>query len=307
MLSKLTFEVDREYIEKFYDALFIAGINSYSVYDYDDFAEIVASKSNWDYIDDSAIPKSRSRVRVEAVLDKGESAIYIDRLTQSLESLGIGGKSFETSISDCQNADWHNEWKKHYAQMDIGRFRVIPYWEENSGNESRIPILINPSMAFGTGEHESTKIALMLLSLVDLNEKLVLDIGTGSGILGIAAIKSGARFAEMVDIDENSIANAKENAILNKVQEKTNIHLSVFLSEVNRKFDIVTSNMTSSLNLKLLPELEKAVRKNSLVILSGVLEDGYEEVVKSFEKSGYMILNAIHIGEWVGILLKKEF
>lgn len=303
MLSEITIEYKGKNIEVLYDALFLVNIFSYSVIDQKDFADITHSKANWDYIDDDALSKYGKFPYVNLFLEANIVDEKLKELTKTLKSLNVKKQDYVIYINEYKEFDWFNKWKEFYKVIDIGKFQIIPIWKKDTFKYSKLPVYINPSIAFGTGEHESTKIALYLLSQVSFVSK-VLDVGTGSGILGIASSKMGAKEVHLIDIDFNALQNTKENVLLNDALAQCKIYQSSFLSNVIDKFDLIISNMTADLNLKLLKNLKKVSKDKSKIILSGILLNRKKEVIENYLKFGFNLVAEKNIGEWVGFLLE---
>uniref|UniRef100_UPI00255CF7B5 50S ribosomal protein L11 methyltransferase n=1 Tax=Brachyspira pilosicoli TaxID=52584 RepID=UPI00255CF7B5 len=161
--------------------------------DSEDIKEVLSSKGNWDYYDESLVRNMPSYAFVTGCFDEDAD---ISALEETLR--GYLGRDAEITVSVKDSADWENEWKKYYSPLDFGKIIVVPKWMD--GDYSKTKILIDPGMAFGTGLHESTGMCLTLLSDMDVSGKVVLDVGCGSGILGIAALALGASSCSFIDI-----------------------------------------------------------------------------------------------------------
>lgn len=307
MLNKIYIKIPRKSAERLYDALFISEIFSYSIVDKEDFYNTISSDKNWDYVDNS-IFFDDGFVEVTAIVESEVANEKRALLLAILKDLDVDISSLSISISQYDDYDWLKEWKKFYNPIEIGNFVIVPAWYKDYKSNKEI-IYINPSIAFGTGEHESTKIALKLISNIKLKDQRVLDVGTGSGILGIAAKKSGASRVDFIDVDENALINTKENIELNSLIGDIYIYKSQFLSAVDSKFDVVISNMTADLNTLLLDELTKVVNNSLCVVLSGVLLPKADAIITLYNKSGFKLIDTCEIGEWVGMvfLFDKSF
>lgn len=302
MLSKVTIKYFGKNVETIYDALYISQIFAYSILDKKDFLNIIESENNWDYIDNNWL-KDKDYIEIDIILEKDivEKKIYDFR--QTLRQLDFDLETLNILIEDFEDFDWHSKWKEFYSIIEIGKVQIIPIWEKEIFIASKIPVYINPSIAFGTGEHESTKICIDFLSNINVHGS-VLDIGTGSGILGITAKKLGAKKVDLIDVDYNALENTKENVLLNNLLDNMNIYQSSFLDKVSGKFDLIISNMTADLNLELLMDLPRICKDKCDVVLSGILLDKKEKVVKNYSDLGFKLISDIQIGEWVGLHLK---
>ena len=174
----------------------------------------------------------------------------------------------------------------------------MPEWIDYPKKDNRIKILIDPGMAFGTGEHESTKMCLKLMSEVDFTDKDVIDVGTGSGILGVAAILSGAKSAYMCDIDSVAVKAAEENAKLNGVKDIVDIELADLLTKQDKRGDIVLANLTAGILIRLSSDLMNHMKDNGILICSGIIHERKQEVIDSFVKNGFKLEKELIMGEW---------
>lgn len=201
------------------------------------------------------------------------------------------------------DVDWLYNWKKHWKPTETGRFIVSPTWEtpEDSG---KIIVYIDPNMAFGTGTHETTRLCLLAIEANYKDGMTLLDVGTGTGILAIAARKFAAdktpRFVGC-DTDENSITIAKENAELN---ELNNINFYAgSIAETSEKADFVLANLTIDVITPLLPLLIEKFEK--VLVLSGILQEQENVIVAELRKFGIANPHINHSGEWISVVVKK--
>ena len=210
-----------------------------------------------------------------------------------------------------QESNWVEAWKKHYRPIPIGKQLIIlPVWMDNP-DDVRIPILINPGMAFGTGTHPSTQLCLQMLEKYVPVGGNVFDIGCGSGILSITAIKLGAQHAYGVDIDNESIKNANENAIANDVIHQADFtHGSV--QEIRsglfniQQAPLVLANILAHILLQLLDHrLIDLVKPGGILILSGILEEQLPQIKSKIHESHLQILEQAKIDDWVALVLQR--
>lgn len=212
----------------------------------------------------------------------------------------------ELKVVSIPKVDWREEWKKTYVPIEAGKFMVIPAWQ--TVETDKIKILIEPKMAFGTGTHETTKLMLLEISKYDFTGKKVFEAGSGSGILSIAAVKSGADSVTAVDIDEESYDNCKENAHLNNADMK--IHTK-FTNEsdyaTENVYDIVIANINRTVLEELLPKFKKIVKPRGMIILSGILIDENNKMYQRIHDVGGLITDGYYeMSEWCLIRLVKN-
>ena len=162
------------------------------------------------------------------------------------ERYGAEGIAHEIELLDCAEEDWRNNWKKYFSPLAVGNnIMIVPSWFEDVDTQGRIPLSIDPGLAFGTGGHETTRLCLEMCEKYMKKGDSVLDVGCGSGILGIAALLMGASEATGVDIDETAVRTAAENAELNGVADRFTAICGSFTEKVEGKFDIVLANIVA--------------------------------------------------------------
>ncbi len=222
---------------------------------------------------------------------------YIKTIAPDLEDINY-------ITEDIEKQNWREKWKENYTPQIVGKFTVLPEWmRDNEIEEDKIKILISPKMAFGTGTHETTQLMLDFLSRMDIQGKTILDAGCGSGILSIGAIKLGAKKVFSIDIDQESMDNSLENAILNNVENSMNI--SMASDEIyNQKFDTIIANINRAVLIELFDNFYKA--SNSEILLSGILIDEKELIYNKIkEYSDLKVIEYNEEHEWCAILIKK--
>ncbi len=282
-----------------------------SIFDGQDFADLINNKEvsvSWDYYDD------RLKNFSDIVLCKGyfsneDINEAISQIRNDLIDLkdntefDIG--SLKVEVKKFNDEDWNNEWKKYYKKIDIGQYSVIPVWEEYENNK-KINVIINPGMAFGTGEHESTKLCLGLLSEIEVKGKHVIDMGTGSGILGVAAAKTEAASIDMFDIDPLAIENANENAKLNGVEKVVSLKVKSSINDYNKKVDIILANITADILISMKNDFYNHLNKLGYLIMSGIINSRYNDILEAFSKQGFKLDKRVVMGEWTGVRFIKD-
>lgn len=238
--------------------------------------------------------------------EKPDDIFLNQQLASALDIYGFEESAIKARAwREVENQDWLAEWKKHWKPTETNKFIIAPTWEPVENTE-KIIIRIEPSMAFGTGTHETTRLCLRAIEENYDGEMSFLDVGTGTGILAIAAAKfqaPGSRFQVVgCDTDEDSIKIAKENAEFNKTE---NIEFYVgSISEETPHFDFVCANLTADVILPILPLLIEKSKK--ILVLSGILkeqEDLITSELKKFQISNFKIETD---GEWISITLESE-
>jgi ribosomal protein L11 methyltransferase len=228
--------------------------------------------------------------------------------TELHEALRIYELPLETIVKidshTVENADWLHEWKKHWKPTVTEKFIVAPTWEVIE-NTDKIVVRIEPSMAFGTGTHETTQLCLQAIERGYENGMSFLDVGTGTGILAIAAVLKARDSAFQVvgcDTDHDSITIAKENAELNNIET-----IDFFVGSISAgtpEFDFVCANLTADVIVPILPLLVEKAKK--VLVLSGILQEQESAVRTELEKLGVENAETQTFGEWISIIVKKR-
>lgn len=209
-----------------------------------------------------------------------------------------------------QEQDWNDNWKKTIKPVFIkDKIIIYPSWlkKEIQRFKNRILIEIDPKMSFGTGHNETTQLVLELMcDFFDSNDKYVLDYGCGTGVLAIAAVKLGVKKAIAIDIDEDSIENAKEYSVINKVSDKIKIYKKDIFEIRNKNFDIIYANILRNVIEKNLNEINCKLKIGGKLFISGVLADEENKISDSLRESNFRIIDKRFKSEWLGIFAVKE-
>ena len=286
------------------DAFFSIGCTGgVKIMDKNDVLDIIQNGSLWDYIDDELLQTDGS-ARVSGFFSPEETESKLKEFKDLCKerNLPIG----EINVAEIDDTDWYDNWKRYYAPIDAGRYMIVPRWLKPEEKKDKINVLIDPGMAFGTGAHESTKMCLLLMSQEDFTGKKVIDVGTGSGILGTAALLSGAKDCYMCDIDSVAVKAAKENADLNKVSDRAEIENADLLTKSNKVGEIVLANLTADILIRLSKALPDHIVSGGVLICSGIIHSRLEEVKEAFIKAGMELKNLLTMGEWDAIAFIKK-
>lgn len=284
------------------DILSSNGSNGVAIYDTSDVANLLKSDVIWDYIEDDLL-KTSDIVSVKGYFPVDEFKTIYPKIIDDLEILknnsdvSVGSLELSQTIIDDQN--WMEVWKQYYKPIRVGRVVIVPKWLKYNAEKSEQAVYMDPGMAFGTGEHESTKLCLGMLEELDVDGKTVLDIGTGSGILGLAAAKLGASNVIMSDIDPIAVKSAKLNANYNDLgKAEIKILQCDLLEEGKYRGDIVLANITADILIRLSKDLNKCVNEGGKIIISGIIKARYDDVYKAFTDNGFVLDKSQVMGEW---------
>ncbi|WP_448820887.1 50S ribosomal protein L11 methyltransferase [Cetobacterium sp.] len=214
---------------------------------------------------------------------------------------------FTIDFYEYDEEDYQNSWKKYlYPEKVSDKFVVKPTWREYKPEENELVIELDPGRAFGTGSHPTTSLCLKIMEENIKPGNSVIDVGTGSGILMIAAEKLGATDIYGTDIDELAVEATKENLELNSISSDiAKVYLGDLISVVkDKQFDVVVANILADIILLLLRDIFKVVKKDGLIIFSGIIEDKLPEIIKQVEEKGLKILEIKKDKEWRALLIK---
>ncbi len=209
---------------------------------------------------------------------------------------------------ELDNSDYEDNWKKYvFTEKISDKFVIKPTWREYKPSDDELMIELDPGRAFGTGTHPTTYLCIQMMEKYLKKDDRVIDVGTGSGILMVAAEKLGAKEIWGIDIDPDACEVARENLTLNKVsEEKTKVFAGNLLEVVEeKKFSVVVANILADVILLLLDQLEKVVEKDGLVILSGIINDKEREVLEKAQKLGLKLIERKEDKEWISLCLRR--
>lgn len=284
------------------DAFFSIGCSGVKILDRNDLNDIIKNGKHWDYIDEKLFNNSSDIVKVSSFVSEKE----LDAKVTELYSIISGYDNIgEMTVVDVDDEQWSDSWKRYYSPIVAESFVVVPKWIKYENDGTKTEIYIDPGMAFGTGEHESTKMCLMLMSELEFEGKSVIDVGTGSGILGIGAIKKGAKSCYMCDIDSVAVSAAEENASLNNIRDNVEIEMADLLNKKEINADILLANLTADILIILSKSLKNHLREGGLLVCSGIINSQLGEVVKTFVDDGYTVEKNLSMGEWNALLLRR--
>ena len=254
-------------------------------------------------IEQELLDKPRDVVIVHMYLAPDENpAEVLPLFRQRLDDAGV---EYTLNTEGVEQEDWQNAWKQYYHAMDIGRrLAIVPGWEEY--DTDRTVITMDPGMAFGTGTHETTSLCLKTLDELVQGGERMLDIGTGSGILAIAALKLGAKEAEGVDIDPMCVRTAGENAQRNGVAERLTVLVGDLSDKASGVYDIITANIVAAAILSLAPAVPALMAPGAKFIASGIIDERRDEVLDGLKAAGLRPVQVKEKRGWVCIICEKE-
>ncbi len=237
-----------------------------------------------------------------------ETLAFIEREVKAVEER-IGAKCvFRNPLfrTLCEQ-DWANEWKQYFHVTHIGKRLVIkPSWEEYDPKPEELIIEIDPGMAFGTGTHHTTAMCMEMLEKIITPEAEVFDVGTGSGILSVAAAKLGAKSIVAVDIDANAVRIARENIAKNGLSGVIDVKEGDLLHGTEGKADVIIANIIADIIIMLLPDVAKKLKTDGRFLASGIIEERENDIRKAAAANGIKVLEVQHKGGWAAMLMALE-
>ena len=285
-----------------------------TICDRSDIIALQTSKETtyWDYMDEELTENKDSDVLVKCYIEEeGAREIVASILSdiQNAKSLAGGAVAFGT-LEDTKRTvdgdDWIDVWKKHFRPIRLGRIVVVPEWIEYTPAENERIVLLDSNMAFGTGEHETTSMCVEWIQEFITPDSICIDVGCGSGILGISALKLGAKKAYLTDIDPIAVESSLHNCKLNGVAERAVVAHSNLLDSTDICADIMFANITGEVLKMLAPSIPKNLKQNGVLILSGIIESRLQMVKEAYVAVDMEIMHERQKGEWFSLVLKRK-
>ncbi|MBI9045513.1 MAG: 50S ribosomal protein L11 methyltransferase [Anaerolineaceae bacterium] len=271
---------------------------------------VVECEMKYNDAEDRGTPTGSSRVYGYIPIDDQIEDVR-QRLTEALWHLNLIEPIPDPAFREIFDEDWMSSWKKHYRPIPIGeKLLILPAWVEQM-DMSREAVRIDPSMAFGTGTHPSTQLCMLMVERYVKSDAPVIDVGCGSGILSIAAVKLGAKHVLAVDIDAASVKSTTENAEANQVLDyietgKGSVQEILEGNFTIQKAKVVFANILAPIILRLVDiGLTDLVEEGGFLILSGILDEQAENIREVVEKRGFEFVEKQMIADWVVMVLKR--
>lgn len=294
------------------------------MWNYTDFGVTICDKNDiialqnakegtfWDYMDDHLVENPQAETLVKCYIAQDIADETIPSILQDIRNAETlsGGEIAFGSLEDTKRTvdgdDWIDVWKKHFRPIHLGKIVVVPEWIKYEPTAGEKTVLLDSNMAFGTGEHETTSMCVEWLQEYLTENSVCIDVGCGSGILGISALKLGAKKAYLTDVDPIAVESALHNCKLNGVAENAIVALSNLLDDTTITADIMMANITGEVLKLLAPSIPKNLKKEGVLILSGIIESRLAMVKSAYKEVGMQVINERRKGEWYSLVLKRE-
>ena len=316
---EISVETRSESIEAAAEALTCGGFPDLVMEDQGEFETFLEeNRAYWDYIDEDLQQHLQGLSQIKLYLEAEDEA-GLARLEKLLDDLkGRKGEAFgslKLTKKPLAETNWEESWKDNYPPQVLGeKLVVIPYWLEDYDLGGRLPVILDPGLTFGTGAHPSTQMVMEVMERVLKSGDSCLDLGSGSGILSIAALRLGAKSAVGVDIDPKAEDIARENAAYNGFGEAEFTALTGNVTEdtalmarlQEKRYDIVLVNIVADVIIALAPVLPALLDESSALILSGILDVRLNDVLTALKEAGLSVLEIHGKEDWRCIAAKKE-
>ena len=308
---EITIATTPEAIEEVAEELTKGGFAELVLEDQSEFESFLEeNRAYWDYIDESLQSHLQGLSQIKLYLEESDKAA-LSRLETLLESLRGKYGELPMAVKPLADTDWEESWKDNYPPQPIGeKLIVLPYWRADE-TDGRLPVILDPGLTFGTGAHPSTQMVMENMEQLVKPGHRCLDLGSGSGILSIAALRLGASAATGVDIDPKAEDIARENAAYNGFEitaltGNVTADKKLMARLQQEQYDLVLVNIVADVIIGLAPVLPNFLQEESVVILSGILNTRLEDVRTALEKAGLAIEKICAKEEWRCVIAKRS-
>ena len=307
---EITLDTTPERIGSVVTTLTARGFSDLVIEDQQEFETFLEeNRAYWDYIDESLQEKLRGLSHIKLYLEDTDTA-GMERLRKAADELKL-----PLTVAPLAEVDWEESWKDNYPPQEVGeKIVVLPYWLADSDTQGRLPVILDPGLTFGTGAHPSTQMVMETMEDIVRPGWKCLDLGSGSGILSIAALRLGAESAVGIDIDPKAEDIARENAAYNGFAAPEFTALTGNVTEdhalmeelASKEYDLVLVNIVADVIIGLSPILKEFLTDSSTLICSGILDSRLEDVLTALHKGGLEVTGIKEKEDWRCVRAKRR-
>ena len=306
---EITIQTDQGNVDRTAAVLTAAGVSELVIEDQQEFSDFLEqNRACWDYIDEKLQKQLQGLSRIRLYLEDTDTK-SLDKLEALIAELGLTMQ--KASLAE---ENWEESWKDNYPPVELGkRLVILPYWLVDTYTGGRTPVILDPGLTFGTGSHPSTQMVIEAMEETVKAGDCCLDLGSGSGILSITALRLGAKQAVGVDIDPKAENMARENAAANGYGSEEFTALtgdvtadSALMAQLTGQYDLVLVNIVADVIIHLAPVLPRFLSEDSVLICSGILYSRLEDVQGALDRAGIDAVRVCAREDWRCIIAKRR-
>ena len=306
---EITIQTDQGNVDRTAAVLTAAGFSELVIEDQQEFSDFLEqNRACWDYIDEKLQKQLQGLSRIRLYLEDTDTK-SLDKLEALIAELGLTMQ--KASLAE---ENWEESWKDNYPPVELGkRLVILPYWLVDTYTGGRTPVILDPGLTFGTGSHPSTQMVIEAMEETVKAGDCCLDLGSGSGILSITALRLGAKQAVGVDIDPKAENMARENAAANGYGSEEFTALtgdvtadSALMAQLTGQYDLVLVNIVADVIIHLAPVLPRFLSEDSVLICSGILDSRLEDVQGALDRAGIDAVRVCAREDWRCIIAKRR-
>ncbi|MCD7131422.1 50S ribosomal protein L11 methyltransferase [Limosilactobacillus balticus] len=289
------------------------GAQGVQIEDAADFENLHEGKcgDHGEFIDPSSIPHRKSGAAVSGYFPQNvfvpELLPTIHQRVAKLKDYGLNPGENDVSAATVDNQQWATVWQKYYHPLRVtNQLTIVPQWEEYQPADPKEKLIfLDPGMAFGTGTHPTTRLMLEALEKTIVGNEYVIDVGTGSGVLSIAAKHLGAGKVDAYDIDEIAVNSAKKNLALNPVAKDVKVGINSLLDGIHTQADLIVANILAEIIVPLIPQAYENLKPGGKFLVSGIIDDKASLIRQRLQEQGFVIDDEQQMKDWHGMIAHK--
>lgn len=305
-------KINREAADAVSEMLIKLGSEGFAIRDRFDFLNTgeYSADSLWG-LNEEDFPEGM--ILIQGYFDKNTSIedleVKIEVKIKEMEELGLVDKAYDISFKELAEEDYATSWQQYYSPIPITRYlTIVPIWEKEiyELKAQEQALYLDPGLAFGTGKHATTALCIQALEIVMRGGESVFDVGTGSGVLSIAAGLLGASSVDAFDVNDIAVESAKENIKLNNLEIDIPVSKNNLLAGVERKVDVIVANIIADIIIDFSSDVPRHLTEGGHLIASGIISERVEEVKEVLKNSGLTIIEVLEKEEWSAIIARYE-